>query len=182
MQVRPTYAGRPGQSCRCTSLSERGGLEKEANRMAICRKKIKGDALDEVQDETLGLRKRIVGRFADRTQMTMEAAFHTRNVGQIQDGTCNFPAQQARLGSRPQESRRRPAALLACSAREAPHSGRFRLRANRPATLGRGGWAARRQSFCKHCFRIGPWQQRCVDVEVRVRCPSSSLRGVAPHG
>ena len=110
--------------------------------MAICRKKIKGDALDEVQDETLGLRKRIVGRFADRTQMTMEAAFHTRNVGQIQDGTCNFPAQQARLGSRPQESRRRPAALLACSAREAPHSGRFRLRANRPATLGRGGGRA----------------------------------------
>ena len=31
-------------------------------------------------------------------------------------------------------------------------------------------------------FYGGPWQRRCVVVEVRVRCPSSSLRGVVRHG
>ena len=55
--------------------SERGVWEKWANRMAICRKNI-SDALAEVQDETLRLRKRIAGRFADRRQMSMaETAF-----------------------------------------------------------------------------------------------------------
>ena len=34
----------------------------------------------------------------------------------VQNGTCNFVAQQARLGSRPQESRGRPAAPFACNA------------------------------------------------------------------
>ena len=44
--------------------------------MAICRKKNTSVALDEVQDETFGFRKRIAGRFADRRQMNMaEAAF-----------------------------------------------------------------------------------------------------------
>ena len=36
--------------------SERGVWENKANRMATCRKKNISDALDEVQDETLGLR------------------------------------------------------------------------------------------------------------------------------
>ena len=51
--------------------SERGAWEKAANHMAICRKKNMRDALDEVQDETLGLRKRITERVADRKQTSM---------------------------------------------------------------------------------------------------------------
>ena len=56
--------------------SERGVSEKEADRMAICRTKNISDALDEVQDETLELCRRIAGRLADRLQISMtEAAF-----------------------------------------------------------------------------------------------------------
>ena len=106
--------------------SERVVWEREANRMAICRKKNISEALDDVQDETLRLRRRIAQRVADRRQMSMaEAAFLTSNHGQNQDGTCNLTARQARLGLRPQESRRRPAALPAGSAREAPRGGRL---------------------------------------------------------
>ena len=45
--------------------------------MAICRKKNISDAPDEIQDETLRLRGRIVGRLADRRQMSMEEAAFT---------------------------------------------------------------------------------------------------------
>ena len=75
---KPTIRARAGArwSLGQEGASERGVWEKEANSIAICRKKKISDALDEVQDETLGLRKRTAGRLADRRQMSMaEAAF-----------------------------------------------------------------------------------------------------------
>ena len=64
--TRPLYADDQGNRAGARWSSAQDGRErarvreKEANRMAVCRKNI-SDALDEVQHETLGLRKRIAG-------------------------------------------------------------------------------------------------------------------------
>ena len=58
--------------------------------MAICRKNISA-AHDEVQDNTLWLRKRIAGRLADRRQMSMaEATFTTAMLARFNMELATF--------------------------------------------------------------------------------------------
>ena len=125
--------------------SERGGGEKEANRMAICQKNMI-DAHDEVQKETLRLCDRISGRVAGRRQMSIaEAAFTPAMMVRSNMEFATFQHHK-RLGSCPKDSRRCSAVPFACSAREAPRGGRFRLRVKRRA--------ARRWSFANTAFVV----------------------------
>ena len=61
--------------------------------------------------------------------------------------------------------------------------GRARSRVNRPVALGHGGGHCEcsllRKTTAVLDARPPPV---CPTLEVRVRCPSSSLRGVVPHG